>query len=216
MFLNQWVDFSPSLLRGLWVSVRLTGFALVIGLPLGLALALGSASKNRAIKMVVIALVEIGRGTPALVMLQLIYFGLPAVGLTFGSFVAAGIGLALTTAAYTSEIIRGGLQAVPQGEVEAAEALGLQRPDTLRFIIVPQGLRVAIPALMGFAILIFQASSLAYTIALPELLGAAYSEGSSSFQYLSVLTFAGLLYALITVPASFLAQGAEKRLARHV
>lgn len=215
-FLADWAEFSPDLFDGLRVSLELTGFALLLGLPLGLALALCSASPTRALRSLVIAVVEVGRGTPALVMLQLIYFGLPSSGLTFGSFVAAGLGLALTTGAYTSEIIRGGLQAVPQGELEAAQALGMHRADTLRFIVLPQGLRVAIPALMGFAILIFQASSLAYTIALPELLGAAYSAGSATFRYLSVLTLAGLFYAAITVPASFLSEVAERRLARHL
>lgn len=215
-FLDDWANFLPGLLDGLWVSVRLAGFSLLIGLPLGLVLALCTASRSRLAKPIAIGLVEIGRGMPALVMLQLVYFGLPSAGLTLTSFVAASVGLGLTTAAYTSEIIRGGLQAVPDGEVEAADALGMSRADTLRFIVVPQGLRVAIPSLMGFAILIFQATSLAYTIALPELLGAAYSAGSATFRYLSVLTLAGLMYAAITIPASALTERAERRLSRHL
>lgn len=215
-FLSDWLDFYPSLLDGLLVSLRVTGLSLLIGMPLGLLLALGANSKSRLARALVVALVEVGRGTPALVMLQIVYFGLPSVDITLTAFLSAAVALALTTAAYTSEIIRGGLQSVPQGEVEAAEALGMHSLDTLRFIVIPQGIRVAIPALVGFAILIFQASSLAYTIALPELLGAAYSTGSSTFRYLSVLTLAGLFYASITIPASFITQAAEKRLGRHL
>lgn len=215
-FLNDWGNYLPDLLGGLWVSVRLAGLSLLVGMPAGLMLALGASAKSRPLRIIVIGLVEIGRGTPALVVLQLIYFGLPSGGITLSSFLAAAVALALTTAAYTSEILRGGLQSVPQGEIEAAEALGMARRDTLRFIVIPQGIRVAIPPLMGFAILIFQATALAYTIALPELLSQAYSIGSSTFKYTSVLILAGLLYAAVTIPASWLSERAEIRLARHL
>ena len=215
-FLNDWGNYLPDLLGGLWVSIRLAGLSLLVGMPAGLLLALGASAKSRPLRILVIGLVEIGRGTPALVVLQLIYFGLPSAGITMSSFLAAAFALALTTAAYTSEILRGGLQAVPQGEVEAAEALGMARRDTLRFIVIPQGIRVAIPPLMGFAILIFQATALAYTIALPEALSQAYSIGSSTFKYTSVLILAGLLYAAVTIPASWLSERAEIRLSRHL
>jgi polar amino acid transport system permease protein len=215
-FLNDWLEYYPALLSGLWVSVKLAALSLLVGMPCGLLLALGASAKRRALRYVTIGLVEIGRGTPALVVLQLVYFGLPAAHLTLSSFVAGVLALALTTAAYTSEILRGGLQAVPAGEVEAASALGMSQRDTLRFIVIPQGVRIAIPPLMGFAILMFQATSLAFTIALPELLSQAYSTGSATFRYMSILALAGLLYAAITIPASWLSERAEKRLGRHL
>jgi polar amino acid transport system permease protein len=216
MSLSDWAEHYPALLSGLWVSLRVTALALAIGMPLGLLLALGANSPRKVLRYVTIGVVEIGRGTPALVVLQIVYFGLPTMNVTFSSFFSAAIALALTTAAYTSEILRGGLQAVPAGEVEAASALGMVNRDTLRFIVIPQGVRVAIPPLMGFAVLIFQASSLAYTIALPELMSQAYSTGSSTFRYLSILSLAGLMYAAITIPASWLTGRAEKRMARHL
>lgn len=215
-FLHDWSQYYPALLSGLWVSVRLAVLSLLVGVPCGLLLAIGAGARSRPVRVVTLILVEIGRGTPALVVLQLVYFGLPSVHVTLSSFLAGAIALALTTAAYTSEILRGGLQAVPAGEVEAASALGMSRRDTLRFIVIPQGVRIAIPPLMGFAILIFQATSLAYTIALPELLSQAYSTGSATFRYLSILTLAGLLYAAVTIPASWLSERAEKRLSRHL
>jgi polar amino acid transport system permease protein len=213
---NDWPSFLPGLLAGLGVSVQVALLSLLIGIPGGLLLAIGAGSKKKPVRTLIIGIVEIGRGTPALVVLQIFYFGLPASGLTLSSMGASVVALAATTAAYTSEILRGGLQAVPQGEVEAAGALGMSRRDTLRFIVIPQGFRVAIPSLIGFAILIFQATSLAYTVALPELLSQAYSIGSTTFNYLSVLVLAGLMYAAITVPASWLTCRAEKRLARHL
>lgn len=215
-FFADWGTWFPTLLTGLWVSVRVAALSLLLGLPAGLLLALGSSSKRRVVRWAVIGLVELGRGMPALVMLQIVYFGLPSAGLTLSAFLSTGIAFALTTAAYTSEILRGGLQAVPAGEVEAAEALGMARRDTLRFIVIPQGVRIAIPPLMGFAILIFQVTSLAYTIALPELTSQAYSIGSSSFRYTSVFVLAALLYLAVTVPTSFLTERVEKRLSRHL
>ncbi|WP_374970642.1 amino acid ABC transporter permease [Terrabacter sp. BE26] len=214
--LQDWLGFLPQLASGLWVSIVVCLAAVVVGLPLGLVLALGSSGRSRAVRWPAIAVVEIGRGAPALVVLQVFYFGLPSAGVTLSSTLAACLALALTTAAYTSEIIRGGLQAVPRGELEATEALGMSRPDALRFVVIPQGIRVAIPPLMGFGVLIFQATSLAYTIALPELLGRAYSIGSSTFQYLSVLALAGLMYAAVTIPASLLTDRVERRMSRHL
>ncbi|WP_374455956.1 amino acid ABC transporter permease [Nocardioides sp.] len=214
--LDDWLAYSPDLLHGLRASLQLVAGSLIIGMPLGLLLALGSSAKSKVVRTTIIVVVEIGRGTPALVMLQLVYFGLPTAGLTFTAFISATIALALTTGAYASEIIRGGLQAVPDGELEAAAALNMSRLDTLRYITIPQGMRVAIPSLMGLAILVFQATSLAYSIAVPELLGAAYSLGSSTFQYLSVLSLAGLFYLVITIPASWLCERVERRLARHL
>ncbi|MET9972766.1 ABC transporter permease subunit, partial [Streptomyces sp. NPDC006356] len=139
-FLTDWGNAFPQLLDGLKISAQLAAGALALGMPLGLLLALGSASRIRPVRYAVIGLVEVGRGTPALVMLQIVYFGLPSQGLSLTEIVSATIALALTTGAYASEIIRGGLQSVPQGQLEASGALGMSRFATLRFIVIPQGL----------------------------------------------------------------------------
>jgi polar amino acid transport system permease protein len=201
----------PELLGGLSISAQVTLFSLLFGIPLGLVLALGVMSKNRPGKAVSLFVVEIGRGAPALVLLQFVYFGLPSAGFTLTSYVAAIVALAWNTGAYTSEIIRASLLSVPAGQSEAATALGMARIDELRYVIVPQGLRVALPALLGFAILIFQGTSLCFTIALPELLSRAYEIGSTTFRYFPVLFCAGLLYAAISIPAALLVSHVEKR-----
>jgi polar amino acid transport system permease protein len=212
----EFLDWLPRLAGGLWVSVQVTLLSLLIGVPLGLGFALLSSTRSRVARVVTGAVVEVGRGMPALVMLQMVYFGLPETGVVLDAYWAAIVALSLTTGAYTSEIIRAGLRAVPEGEVEAADALGVTRGDTLRFVVIPQGLRIAVPALLGFAILILQVSSLAYTIGLPELLSQAYSIGASTFQYLPVLVLAGLLYLVITVPGGWLVDAFERRLSRHL
>ncbi|TCI98668.1 amino acid ABC transporter permease [Aeromicrobium sp. IC_218] len=214
--LNDWADWAPRLLDGLGLSLKVTGLSLAIGLTLGLVLALWSSAKRLPVRLPAIVLVEVGRGMPALVMLQLIYFGLPDAGLTLETFPAVVVALSLTTAAYTSEIIRAGLRAVPSGQLEAASALGMSGGDTQRFVVIPQGLRIALPTLMGFAILIFQISALAYSVGLPELLSQAYSVGAATYRYLDVLVLAGLFYLAVTIPASWLVARLERRLNRHL
>jgi polar amino acid transport system permease protein len=214
--LTDWASWFPTLVNGLWLSLAITLLSLLLGLPAGLLLAIVTSSRRLAVRAAAIAVVEIGRGAPALVVLQLFYFGLPSAGITMSSFVAGFCALGLTTAAYTSEMLRAGLQAVPAGETEACQAMSVSHLDTLRYVVVPQGLRIALPALMGFAILIFQATSLCFTIAVPELLSQAYSIGSTTFQYFSVLSLAGLMYAAITIPASWLVGVTEKKMSKHM
>lgn len=213
--LDFWIDSLPQLLDGLVISLEVTGAALGIGIPLGLFLALGVQSKNRPFNLISLFIVEIGRGAPALVVLQFAYFGLPSAGLTLSSFAAAVFALAWNTGAYTSEIIRAGLESVPFGEIEASSAMGMVRTDTLRFVIIPQGLRVAAPALLGFATQMLQASSLCFAIALPELTSNAYMIGTTSFRYMEILSLAGILYAAICVPATIAVGVLEQRLGKH-
>jgi polar amino acid transport system permease protein len=214
--MNEWLSWLPELLPGWWTSIQLAVISVAVGSVLGLGLAVLVSSTRKVVRIAAIIVVEIGRGTPALVVLQIVYFGLPAAGLTFGSFFSACVALALTTAAYTSEILRAGLQAVPHGEVEASHALGMNQRDTMRFIVIPQGVRIAIPPMAGFAVLMFQATSLAFVISLQELLSRAYSIGANTFQYFDALALAGLMYLIITVPGGWLAERAERRLSRHL
>jgi polar amino acid transport system permease protein len=209
--LQEIVAWLPNLLGGLSISLQIAALSLFIGIPSGLLLALGVMSPNKAVWAVSLFLVEIGRGAPALVLLQFIYFGLPSAGLTLASFPAAVLALAWNTGAYTSEIIRTSLQSIAHGQREAATALGLDRFDELRYVLLPQGLRVALPALFGFSILIFQGTSLCFMIALPELVSRAYEIGSTTFRYFPALLCAGVLYACISIPAALLVDRVERR-----
>jgi polar amino acid transport system permease protein len=215
VFFGEWAAFLPDLLQGLDLSLKVTLLSLAIGIPCGLVLALLVSSSSRLAKGAALLIVEFGRGAPALVLLQLVYFGLPSTGLLLSSFVSAIAALAWNTAAYTSEILRAGLEAVPFGQREAATAIGLNSFDALRFVLVPQGLRMAIPALVGFSIQMFQATSLCFTIALPELLSRSYGIGSETFHYFSVLLLAGLIYAAICIPASILMKRLEHAIGHY-
>ncbi|MBB3770178.1 polar amino acid transport system permease protein [Angulomicrobium tetraedrale] len=210
-----WLEHLPAMLDGLMVSVQVTGVSLAIGVPLGLLLALAVQSRSKPMRGIAIVVVEVGRGAPALILLQFTYFGLPNAGLSLDSFSSAVIALAWCTGAYTSEIIRAGLEAVPHGQKEAAEAIGLNHLDALRYVILPQALRVSVPALLGFSILMLQASSLCFAIALPELVSQAYLIGSTTFRYMPILVLAGLLYAAICIPATIAVSALERKLGAH-
>jgi polar amino acid transport system permease protein len=213
--LNLWKQWIPDLIDGYGLSLEVTGLSLAIGIPLGLVLALAVPAKSKAIRIIALTFVEIGRGAPVLILLQFVYFGLPTAGLTLTSFTSAVVALACCTGAYTSEIIRAGFEAVPYGQKEAALVIGLNGLDALRFVIVPQGLRVALPALLGFSIMMLQATSLCFTIALPELVSRASNIGSTTFEYMPVLILAGLMFAVICIPATLLVSVLERRLGRH-
>lgn len=204
----------PRLLEGLLISLQLTVISIILGYLIGLAFALAISARNPWLRWPVLLIVEIGRGTPALVVLYIVYFGLPTIGLLFQNFTAAAMGLTFTAAAYSTEIIRAGIRSVGQGQREAASALGLSRGTTLVKVILPQGLRAAIPPLMGLGIMSFQATSLAYSITVNEMMSQAYQVSNVTFDYLKVYSVTGLIYAAIAVPAAWLSMWVERRLAR--
>ncbi|MGH1493145.1 MAG: amino acid ABC transporter permease [Acidimicrobiales bacterium] len=214
--LFTWAGYLPDLVDGLWVALRLTGFSLLFGYPLGLLFALGIGSRLAVIRWVTLVLVELGRGMPLLVLLFIVYQGLPQAGLVFGPMVSAVLAFTFSAAAYSTEILRSSLGAVSPGQAEAAAAAGMSNTDSFRFIILPQAIRVALPPLLSLAIQMFQLSSLAYLVTVPEVMQAARFRSAVTFDALSVFVAAAVLYASITIPASFLVDRLEARLSRHL
>lgn len=208
---SEWPNWIGELGAGLFESVKLTLGVVIVGLPLGLALAVAISSGPRPLRWLAIAVVEVARGIPALVVLYLVYFGLPQVQLTLEAFVAASIALGFTMAGYTAEIFRAGITAVPAGQREAARAVGLHRRHELLHVVLPQAVRIVVPPILGYVVLFFQATSLAFAIAIPELLSRAYTIGSTTFQYLNVLVLAALLYAAVAIPTSQFIDFLERR-----
>ncbi|GAA1508413.1 amino acid ABC transporter permease [Nocardioides humi] len=198
---EEWREYLPDFLDGLGVTLQLTGASLLVGLPLGLMLALAMTTPRAALRWPVMVLVELGRGAPALVVLYFVYYGLPQLSLTWSSFTCATIALGFTTAAYTADIFRAGIDSIPAGQREACQALGLSHGSELRLVILPQAVRVVIPPLIGFCILLYQGTSLAFAVSVPELLSRAYNAASITYQFTAALTLAGLVYAAISLAA---------------
>lgn len=204
--------YLPDLAGGLGTSLKIAAVSTIAGLILGLVLAVLSASANRFVRIGTVVVIEIGRGIPVLVMLQLVYFGLPSTGVVLQPMVAAWIALAAITACYSSEIIRSGFISISRGQLEAARDLGLSKHTILLHIVLPQALRVSAAPLAGLAIQMFQATSLTFALSIPELLSQAYDIGSLTFRYLDILGLAGFMYAIIGIPLLYGVNALERRM----
>lgn len=209
--MDSWGSWALDLLPGLLVSLELTAVFVVLGIPYGLLLAIGGLQRNRVVSVISIAVIEVGRGVPALVIIYLVYFGLPQAGLTLAAFAATGVALAVSYGSYVSDVFRSGIQAVPLTQLEAASALGLGPSTTFFRVVLPQAVRIVIPPLLGWTIVYFQATSLAFAVSVPEILSRAYTLATADYQYLPVLILAALFYLAICVPASMLVDRLEHR-----
>ena len=147
-------------------------------------------------------------------MLYIFYQGLPQIDVVPSALTAAVIAFTWSTAGYATEIIRASINSVAPGQIEGANSVGLSSKDRFRFVVLPQAARIALPPLMGLAIVMFQLTSLAYVIAISEIMQAAYFLGTKTFDYLPVFVAAAAVYAVITIPASLLVAKLEKRMSR--
>ncbi len=215
----------PVLLKGLWMTLTLAVLSVVIGFNLGLGLALMRGSGNALVSGFARGYSFAFRGTPLLVQLFLIYYGLGQIKFVHdiaplwwvvseGSRCAV-LALALNTAAYTSEILRGGLNAVPIGLVEAAKACGMSRMMRFRRIEFPLAIRQALPAYGNELVLMVKGTSLASTITVLEITGYAKRLMSQTFAIFEVFAIAGMLYLLLNLALIGAIRAFERRLMRH-
>jgi octopine/nopaline transport system permease protein len=201
------VSIIPALLAGLPLTLQLAGTSLALGFGIALALALAQQGGQRAIVWPIRSFVAVFRGTPLLVQIFLIYYGLgqfrPSLqaiglwGLIREPYWCAIIALTLNTAAYGSEILRGAIRSVPVGLVEAATAFGMSRVMTLRLVVLPLALRQAIPAYGNEIILMVKGTSLASIITLMEVTGIAQGLISQTYRAMEVFVAAGAIYISI-------------------
>lgn len=193
------MDILLTMLPGLAVSLELTVFIVVFGTMAGLLLGLAMFAGPRALRWAAWAFSELARGLPTLVTLYLIYFGLPAAGVVLSAFLAIIIGIGITTAGYTAEIYRSAFASVAVGQMDAGRAVGLRSYQIFGLIIIPQVLRATLLPIFGIAILVFQGTSLAYSIGVQELMSIAFTNGTVSFQLTQYLYAAALLYLVIVL-----------------
>lgn len=203
----------PDVFSGFIVTVEVAVCVIVIGVMAGLFLALLRCTNSRLINGLVTIYVEVFRTLPQLVIIIFIYFGLPYLGLTFSPFFATALALAAVLAAFSAEIFWATIMAVSKGQWEAASALGISRVLTLRLIILPQAIRLAIPLVTNRSIAITKGTALGAAISLPEALGSAQS-AMSIYANPSPLTLAAGFYLAFFIPLVWLSRAFEKRFAR--
>lgn len=196
-------DYLPLLLKGMLLTIAISGISIVFGAAIGLMIGFGRMSRFAAFRVPMKAYIHFFRGTPLLVQILIIHFGLiPFVLGTTNAIVAAIAALSLNSAAYTAEIFRAGIQSIDSGQTEAAYSLGLSKWQTMRFVVLPQAVKRMIPAFGNEFIVLIKDSSLATIIAAPELM---YWTNAMKNQYMRVwepyLT-AALIYFILTYTTS--------------
>lgn len=210
---SQILDRIPYLLQGTFVTLKYTIFSLAIGLILGAGFALMKISSAKSLKALAAFYTSIFRGTPLLVQLSLIYFATPQlIGYKIGAFEAGLLAFSLNSAAYVSEIIRAGIEAVDKGQFEAAKSLAIPYRLMMMDIILPQAIRNILPALVNEAINLLKESALVSVIGEMDLLRRANIVSAETFLYFEPLIFVALVYYGLVMILSYVAQHLERKL----
>ena len=208
------LENSGLLLAGFANTLRLTGAALVCGLPVGLALALGRLSGKRLLALPAGAVIEVFRTTPPLVQLFWFYFGLPIlVRVEMTPFLAAALTFTLQSGAFFAEIFRAGIVSVEKGQWEAAGAIGMTRAQALRRVVLPQAVKRMFPAFMERSVELMKTTTLVATVSYADLLYQANELAQKTFRPLEVFTAVALVYFVAIGAVSALAHAVERRLA---
>lgn len=213
-YVNIWVDVLLFLPDGLAVTFEVTVSSILLATVFGLAAGLGQISRVPALNRIATVYVEIIRGIPLLVQIFYIYFALGSL-LHLDGFLAAVISMAFCYGAYLGEIFRAGIQAVPRGQMEAALALGLSRSEAIWQVVLPQTVKIILPAIGNEFIALLKDSSMVSVMALVDLLRLAKNYGSNHGDYFPPLTVVSLVYLVMTLILSWLVALMEERLNRH-
>ena len=212
---NLIAEYMPLLLQGLVVTLQIAGISCCIGFVLGTILALMQTNKNPLLHTFVTSYVVIIRGTPMLIQIFSAYFLLPQLGIHISALWTAIIAIGLNSAAYISQVVKSGISSVGIGQMEAAKVLGFSTTDTIRYIVLPQALRTALPALGNEFVTLIKDSSLASLIGVAELTRQGNFIKSKTFDAITVYFAIAILYLILTSTVSFLITRLEKRMNIH-
>jgi polar amino acid transport system permease protein len=211
-FLNPTISarYLPAILKGAVVTIEVAAAVIVTGLALGLALAVLRSFRIRPVNFLIICVVDILRALPPLVLILIVYFGLPNVGLTLPSFAVLWVVLSAVLAAFSEEIFWAGILSVRKGQWEAARSTGLSYGQTLAYVILPQAVRIAVPPLTNRTIAITKNTALGSVIGVGEILNQASTAQSFSGNA-TPLTLGAAAYVLLFVPVVFAGRWIERR-----
>ena len=215
MMADYWSSVILPMLEGAQMTLLLFFIAIIVSVPLGFLLTLAVNSKVKVFSWLATIYITIMRGTPLLLQLLIICFGLPMIPgigeyLTIDRFVAACVGFILNYAAYFAEIFRGGLLSIDKGQYEAAKVLGLTKAQTTRKIILPQMFRVALPSVANESITLIKDTALLYAVAVPELLHFAETAVNRDFSIVPYF-IAGAIYLMMTIILTIFFKWLERR-----
>jgi polar amino acid transport system permease protein len=201
------------LLQGLKWTILLSALGFAGGAVGGLGIALARTSKWANLRKVTAVYIGVFQGTPLLMQLFVVYYGLALIGIQFDAWIAVAIGFTLHASAYLGEIWRGSIEAVPRGQVEAANALGLKYLARTRHVVLPQAIRISLPATIGFLVQLIKGTSLAAIVGFTELARAGSILSNQIFQPLLIYAIVGVMYFVMCWPLSLYGSRLEHRLA---
>ena len=206
--------FIPNLLKGAGVTILISVISMALAVSLGLILTVIRLYGRPPLSSLATAYIELYRGTPLLIQLYILYYGLPNIGISLNPLTAAFLGLGMNYAAYEAELYRAGINAVAKGQMEAALSLGMTRSMAVRRIILPQAFKIALPGVTNDFIALFKDSSLVSVIAMVELTKTYSILAASTLRFFEFGLIVALLYFAMSYPLSLLARRLEKRLKR--
>ena len=207
------IRYFPLLLQGLGRTIVLGALSIVLGLLGGLLLALVRLYASQFFRFLAIVYIDVFRALPVLVWLVIVYYALPFVGIRLSSFASATLALTMISSAYTAEIYRAGIEAIPRGQFEAAQSIGLGQWYLMRDVVLPQAIRIVIPPLTGNSINVMKDTALASVVAMPDLLKQA-TQAQALAANPTPLIGAALLYLVLLLPLVRLVATFEARAAR--
>ena len=209
-----WTDILlPALVDGLWVTLQLVALTAPFGFLLGFLIAVCRVYGPKPFQALAKLYVIFFRGCPLLVLLFLLYFGLPSIGIVLGSYLSALFGFILCNSAYNSEYLRGGLQSIKGGQMLAARSLGMTKIQAILHVVIPQAFRRALPGVSNEFIYLIKYSSLAYVVTVIEMTGAAKIIATKYFAYFEAFAAVGIFYLILVSFATIALGKLEKKLA---
>ena len=211
-YFHELMHSLPFFLKGLWMTVEITGLSIIGGLVIGFILGIIRAGKGKMLRWLIGGWVDVIRGTPVLVQIFIVFFILPEAGIQLEAFAAAVITLTNMAACFICEIVAGGIMAVPKGQKEAATAAGLSAYQQLRYIVLPQAMRTILPPLVGQLVLLVKDSSIVSVIGVVDITRVGWFTVQRIPEGVMVFGLVGILYFVICYPLIYLSTNLEKRM----
>ncbi|MEO1554941.1 MAG: amino acid ABC transporter permease [Pseudomonadota bacterium] len=191
------IDYGPRILVGFWLTIKIVVLAIAIGLPLGVALALARRARLRALRWAASAFIELFRNTPFIIQVFLLYYVLPFYGLRLPAEQVGVLALAAFGSAYFAEVIRGGIEAMPAGQLESARAIGMTEMQAMRYVVLPQAVGVILPPLTNQMLSLIKESAILSTITVQEMTMTALRIQGETFRPFEAFIMIALLYWLL-------------------
>ena len=210
-WLGYFERFGSAFLRGAGVTLKLTAIGLTIGFCLGLLLALARSYGPKWLQTLAGAYIAVFRGTPLLVQLFIIYYGLPEIGIAFPQNIAAYLALGLNSAAYQAEYLRGSINAIGSAQMQAGRSIGLSKWQTITYIILPQALRLALPSWSNEPISLLKTTAIVFLIAVQDLMAEAKRAATTTFDFVGTYLAVALVYLAMVFALDALLKFLERK-----